>query len=142
MLTIKLDLDLKYGLDEIDVLGDLSVSDGHFTILVKTTYLDSWLVELIDAANRLPKAGHIDAAIEEEPEPMQLELTSEKRVRLCRKGQIVVADSMADFNAALQDAAKSLLDAVGSLPQSHINASLDRIREYYQKKPGSGRDVF
>ena len=133
MMTIKLNLDEEYGLDEIDVLGDLKISDGHSTIVVRTTFLDSWLAELINATDGLSKAGYIDVAVPEEPVPMRIELSTDKRVTLSREGQIVVADSISDFNAALKDAAKSLLDAVGELPRSHQNEILDSIREYYRR---------
>ena len=132
-MTIKLNLDEEYGLDEIDVLGDLKISDGHSTIVVRTTFLDSWLAELINATDGLSKAGYIDVAVPEEPVPMRIELSTDKRVTLSREGQIVVADSISDFNAALKDAAKSLLDAVGELPRSHQNKILDAIREYYRR---------
>ena len=132
-MTIKLNLDEEYGLDEIDVLGDLKISDGHSTIVVRTTFLDSWLAELINATDGLSKAGYIDVAVPEEPVPMRIELSTDKRVTLSREGQIVVADSISDFNAALKDAAKSLLDAVGELPRSHQNEILDSIREYYRR---------
>lgn len=131
MLSINLDLDLEDGLDEIDVLGDLRISDGHSTIVVKTTYVDSWLEELIEAAKRLSSEGHIQAVAPEESVPIQLELDPGKCVTISRQGQIVIADSMSDFHRALNDAAKLLLDAVGNLPRSRINKSLDIIREYY-----------
>ncbi len=132
MLTIRLDLDLENGLDEIDILGDLTISDVHSTIMVKTTFLDSWLVELINAADRLPSEGHVDVEAEE-PVPIQLKLSPDQHVTLSREGQSVVAVSMSDLHAALRNAAKSLLDAVGNLPRSHINKDLDVIREYYQR---------
>jgi hypothetical protein len=131
MLTIKLDLDEEFGVDEIDVLGDLTISDGQSAIVVKATFLDSWLEELVSAANRLPSMGQVAVEAPEEPAPIRIELGSDKRITLSREGQIVVANSMADFNAALKDAAKSLLEKVDNLPRSRQNASLDPIREYY-----------
>jgi hypothetical protein len=133
MLTIKLHLDEDCGLDEIDVLGDLIISDNRSTIVVNTTYVDSWLAELIDAADRLAKESHVEVAAPEEPVRIRLELGSDNRVTLSLKDQIVVADSMSDFSAALKGAAKSLLDAVGNLPRSRENTILDPIRKYYQK---------
>jgi hypothetical protein len=133
MLTIKLHLDEDCGIDEIDVLGDLIISDNHSTIAVNTTYLDSWLAELIDAADRLPKEGHVDVAAPEEPVPIRLEMGSDNRVRLSYKEQLVVADSMNDFRTALKAAAKSLLDSVDNLPRSRENKILDPIRRYYQR---------
>src|SRR5690349_19877278 len=96
MLTIKLHLDEDCGIDEIDVLVDLIISDNHSTIAVNTTYLDSWLAELIDAADRLPKEGRVDLAAPEQPAPIRLEMGSDNRVRLSYKEQLVVADSMND----------------------------------------------
>jgi len=43
VLTIKPIIDQEDGIDEIDVLGDLLISDSISTIALKTTFLD-WLV--------------------------------------------------------------------------------------------------
>ena len=41
MVTLKMSFEKETGLDAIDPLGDLTISDGVSTITIKTTYLDS-----------------------------------------------------------------------------------------------------
>ncbi len=47
MLTITVTFEEESGLDLDDPLGDISISDDQTTLVLKTTYLDSWLAAMI-----------------------------------------------------------------------------------------------
>ncbi len=133
MLKISPSIPSEYEIDEIDVVGDLTVSDGRSSFTVKTTYLDSWLEELVNAFDRMQSEPLIDVAIPEDPVPLHLRLDSLGRVVLSRQGQSVLADSCAEFGSALREAANSLLKLFDGLPHSQQNKSLDTIRQYCRR---------
>lgn len=129
MLTIKLTLDEEGGLDPIDVLDDLTISDGHSAIIVKTTFLDTWLASLIVAHNKFKLSGDVTVDVQE-PSPLRVRMNPDGSVRISYEDQEVVADSLTALETALRAAARPLLDAIGNLPRSHLNLDLKALREF------------
>jgi hypothetical protein len=129
MLTIKLRLDEGGGLDPIEVLGDLTISDGHSAIVVKTTFVDTWLESLIVAHHKLKLSGDVKVDVQE-PSPLRVRMNPDGSVRISYEDQEVVADSLTALETALRTAARPLLDAIGDLPRSHLNTALKTLREF------------
>jgi hypothetical protein len=136
VLTIKPIIDQEEGIDEIDVLGDLLISDSISTIVLKTTFLDSWLVALIEARAKLPNASQVVVNVPEELEPIRMQLRPDGLVTISYENQMVLADSPDAFDLALKVAAKSLLEVIGSLPRSRMNTLLEPIRLFSENARG------
>jgi hypothetical protein len=136
VLTIKPIVDQEDGIDEIDVLGDLLISDTISTIVLKTTFLDSWLGALIEANAKLRDAGELVVNVSEELVPIQMHLKSDGRVVISYENRMVLAESPEAVDLALKDAAKSLLETVGNLPRSRMNTVLESIRLFSENEHG------
>lgn len=79
MLTIKPIIDQEDGIDEIDVLGDLLISDTISTIVLKDTFLDSWFGALIETNTKLRNADQVVVNVPEEPESIRMQFPSKIR---------------------------------------------------------------
>jgi hypothetical protein len=130
MLTINVNFEKETVIDAIDPLGDLTISDGISTIVMKTTYLDSWLAALISGYNQSRAANRIAVEISEEPHPLLIEVTPAGLLSISYENQRLVPQPRQDLKAALSDAAQYLLRALGSLPDGLRNTFLDPIREF------------
>jgi hypothetical protein len=130
MLNINIDFEKETGLDAIDPLGDLTISDGISSIAIKTTYLDSWLAALISGYNQSRDANRVAVEISEEPQPLLIEVTPAGLLSISYENQTLVPQPPQDLKAALRGAAQYLLKALDSLPDSQRNTFLDPIREF------------
>ena len=67
MINIKWTLDEEEGIDPIDPLGDITLTDGRTSFSVESTYLDSWFSAFITGI-KAEKYGH-KATVEVAEEP-------------------------------------------------------------------------
>ncbi len=130
MLTVNVAFEKESGLDAIDSLGDLTISDGISTITIKTTYLDSWLAALVAGYNQTREADHVVLEISEEPQPLLIDVTPEGLLSISYENQTLAPQAPNNLKAGLRQAAESLLGAVDTLPDSQRNTFLDPIREF------------
>jgi hypothetical protein len=130
MFTLKVNFEKETGLDAIDPLGDLTISDGVSTITVKTTYLDSWLAALVAGYNQAREANHVTVEVPEEPQPLLIDVTPEGLLSISYENQTLIPQAPKELKAALRRAAQTLLSAVDTLPDSQRNTFLDPIREF------------
>jgi len=130
MLTVNVAFEKESGLDAIDPLGDLTISDGTSTITIKTTYLDSWLAALVAGCNQTREADHVVVEISEEPQPLLIDVTPEGLLSISYENQTLTPQAPKNLKAGLRRAAQSLLGAVDTLPDSQRNTFLDPIREF------------
>ena len=130
MLTVNVAFEKESGLDAIDSLGDLTISDGISTITIKTTYLDSWLAALVAGYNQTREADHVVLEISEEPQPLLIDVTPEGLLSISYENQTLAPQAPNNLKAGLRQAAESLLGAVDTLPDSQRNTFLDLIREF------------
>ncbi len=130
MLTVNVAFEKESGLDAIDSLGDLTISDGISTITIKTTYLDSWLAALVAGYNQTREADHVVLEISEEPQPLLIDVTPEGLLSISYENQTLAPQAPNNLKAGLRHAAESLLGAVDTLPDSQRNTFLDPIREF------------
>lgn len=141
MVTLKVNFEEETGLDAVDPLGDLTISDGVSTITIKTTYLDSWLAALIAGYNQSRVANHVTVEISEEPQPLLIDVSSEGLLSISYEDQTLIPQAREDLKAALKRAAESLLNALNPLPDVRRNTFLDPIREFISTETGEKRDV-
>jgi len=131
MLNIKIDFDQESdGRDEIDPLGDLTISDGASTIFAGTVYLDSFLAGLISAYNQSGAAAHVAVEIMEEPHLLLIETTPEGWLSISYENRKIAPQPRQDLKAALLVAARYLLRSLPGLPGSKRNSFINPIREF------------
>jgi hypothetical protein len=130
MIDIKLALEKEAGLDLIDPLGDITISDGSSSIVLNTTYLDSWLAALIAGYKRVRGANHVSVEVAEEPIPLHIEVTPNGMLSISYEDQALIPQPPEALEAALKKASKFLLEALGTLPDGPRNSFLDPIREF------------
>jgi hypothetical protein len=130
MLTIKIAFEEETGLDAIDPLGDLTISDGASTIAIRTTYLDSWLAALISGYNRSRQTNHINVEVSEERQAISINILPSGLLSISYENQTLMPQLPQEVKVALKGAAQYLLRALDTLPSSHRNAFLDPIRKF------------
>lgn len=135
MLKINCIHDLENGPDAIDPLGTLSISDGQCTIVVKTTYLDSWLVALIGALEQIRSVGHAVVEVSEEPTSLQLKRASDGTVIISYEDKTVVAESQRALDFSVRTAAGTFLRQVDAWPSAGKNEFLKPIRRFVSTTP-------
>jgi hypothetical protein len=129
MLTVTFTFDQELGLDAIDPLGDLSISDGRSVITINTTFLDSWLVALIEAHDTRNE-DHMKVGVAEESFFLQIDVDSSGLLTIRDDKLSLSPHSRAAFYKALQTASESFLRAVGVLPGGHRNMLLEPIKKF------------
>jgi hypothetical protein len=130
MIDIKLAFEKEAGLDLMDPLGDITISDGSSSIVLNTTYLDSWLAALIAGYKRVRGANHVSVEVAEEPIALHIEVTPNGLLSISYEDQALIPQPPEALEAALKKASKFLLEALGTLPDGPRNSFLDPIREF------------
>lgn len=130
MLTIKLTFEEETGLDAIDPLGDVTISDGVSAFTIRTTYLDSWLAALISGYNQSRSADSVTVEVSEEPQPIKILGTPAGLLTISYENQTLQPQSAQDLKVALRNAAVDLLKALDGLPNDRRNNFLDPIRKF------------
>ena len=130
MVDIKLTFEAETGLDGMDPLGDISISDGSSTIAERTTCLDWWLAALIEGYTQTRVSSHVSVDIRCERAPLHIEVTSNGLLLISYENKALSPQPPKDFEVALKKASRSFLEAIGNLPNAARNTSLDPIREF------------
>jgi hypothetical protein len=132
MLKISVTLDHEDGPpDPLDILGNLVISDEQTTITLETTFVDVWLVALIDALPRLQSVEHVVVEAEE-PIPLRVDVDSEGSLLISSGQEAVVARSISELRSAIKDAAGALLNAMRAIPNAENNPDLALIEQFYR----------
>ncbi len=132
MLKISVTLDLEDGPDAINVLGDLIISDEQSKITLETTFLDSWLIALMEVLPRLSTADHLIVEVDEEPKPLRLDIDADERILVSYEHEVVVAQTLAELIEAIADAAGALLTALKHVSEVEKNPDIAVISQFYQ----------
>jgi hypothetical protein len=130
MIDIKLTFEEDTGLDGVDPVGDITISDGSSSIVLDMTYLDSWLTALIAGYKRVRGANHVAVEVAEEPAALHIDVTPKGLLSISYENQTLIPQSPEALEVALKNASKFLLDALDTLPDSPRNSFLDPIREF------------
>jgi RHS repeat-associated protein len=139
MVKISFTFDDGAGVNAMDPVGDLIISDGRSDVVVKTTYLDSWLEALIRAYKRVRAEEHVTVRVPEEPQPILIDGLPDGRLTITRSGKAVLAEAPEALEAALKAVSRSFLDAIQELPETSRNKIIDPIRQF-ATSPRAGPD--
>jgi hypothetical protein len=140
MIKISFTFDSDAGVNAIDPVGDLLISDGRSLVLLKTTYLDSWLEAMISAQSQAKVAKHLRVGVPEEPEPVLIDRLPDGQLKITYRGKTVVADAPEALEAALRTASRSFLEAIRESPERERNKIIDSIRRFASESTVEGAD--
>jgi hypothetical protein len=130
MLNVSITFDEETKLDAIDLLGDLRISDGHSTIMIATTFLDSWLVALIEAYDQTRTAGHVKVEVPEEHFFLQIDVGVSGLIAISDGKSTLQPQSRDAFYRALRAASEYFLKVVVVLPGSERNTLVETIKMF------------
>ncbi|HBB35192.1 MAG TPA: hypothetical protein DDZ80_03500 [Cyanobacteria bacterium UBA8803] len=117
------------GIDPIDPVGDITVTNGQTTIQVEATYLDSWFDALITGIKGVQTGSKVTVEIVEEPDLLRFE-PSNGGVKISYKNTAIVVSRIDEFIQALKLAAKDFLLRLDQIKGCECNNLLNLIRDF------------
>ena len=130
MLTIDCIFDEESGLDAADPLGILMISDGQSELRIHNTFLDSWLIALIDALHSLHALKQFLIEVPEEQKSIGLKVFDDGKIEMSYGGKTIVAGERSEFDRALRLAARKFLVGVDSVAAEPRNTDIAAIRRF------------
>lgn len=122
------------GIDPIDPVGDIVLTDGQTEIRVKATYLDSWLEVLLDGLAGFQKGEKLQLEIPEEPDFLVVEPFN-SGFKISYKEKQIIAKSFTDFS---KEIARVSQDFLVKINQKNVgkesNPILQKIQEFVKKE--------
>jgi len=107
-MKIEWKLDEEGGIDPIDPVGDIVISDGDRTIQEESTYLDSWFDALITGAKNITSVNSLVIDIAEEPHDLRLKRVS-PGLQIYYKEKTIWVNELDEFSKALKQSATSFI---------------------------------
>ncbi|MGH9396163.1 MAG: hypothetical protein ACRD18_04860 [Terriglobia bacterium] len=132
MFSISCAFDKESGVDAMDPFGDIRLTDGRSTILIPSTYLDSWLKALVKALDQVRNGTSFAVAIPEEPKPLQIDVGIDGIITVRHGGETVVAEDSHAFEGALRVVCKTFIGRLSHLSEAFSNPAITAIRRFYQ----------
>lgn len=137
MINIKWTLDEEEGIDPIDPLGDITLTDGRTSFSVESTYLDSWFSALITGINAV-KSGHMATVeVAEEPDILIFEPWESGMILFYQNSSLRV-NKIEEFMEIFRHAVQKFLCQVDNCER---NPLLNLIRDFLEaeKIPAASR---
>lgn len=128
-MKIEWKLDEQDGLDPIDTLGNITVTDGERTIQEESTYLDSWFDALITGLKGVQAGKSLTVEIVEEPEPLIFK-PDRFGLQISYQNQSIYVNKVDEFIQTLKRAAKDFLLRVDQMTGAERNQLLNLIRDF------------
>jgi hypothetical protein len=133
MLTIACTFDEELGPGGMDPLGNITISDGQSQINIEETYLDSWLVALIESIDQLGSRSGCNLKTEER-DPMEIHLAFGGRIEISYKDRTVRAEGVRELEIAVRAACVDFFQTLETSDKARreasCNRSLDPIRRF------------
>jgi hypothetical protein len=122
------------GIDPIDPVGDIILTDGQTEIQVKATYLDSWFEVLIDGLEGCQEGKKLQLEIPEEPDLLAIKPFN-SGIKLSYGNKEIIGENFADFKKEIiRNAQEFLIDLnlknIGNIQ----NPVLRKIQEFVKKE--------
>lgn len=130
MFTITCSFERESGTDAMDPLGDIELTDSHSSLLISTTYLDSWLESMIQAIDRIRSGATFQISVPEEREILRLSVGIDDQITIRHENNVVVARDRKEFETALREACKHFLAGVSIQEESTRNPAIQRVRRF------------
>jgi|SRR5215213_9137953 len=125
-MQIELTYDNGTPLDTESILGRIKLSKGEESIEEDNTYLDSWLIALIEGLDRIERNQRVSIDLVEEPDPLELDWTS-GRLTIQYKSQKLVLDGKEELRTALKESARSMASKFDSVEETLL---LKRVLDF------------
>lgn len=127
---------IEYLLDSSDSadsepLGDLRICDSQGEIRIENTYIDSWLLSLLQFSLLPTKKGSANISILEEPEPISVEV-SNGRVYFCY-ASVLVSGQLPEFSTEIIRAAHEFISLIKAKQWDSSNGSISILDDLLRK---------
>ncbi len=107
-MYIELTYDEDFELNAEEILGKIKLSKDRQAIEEDNTYLDSWIIALIEGLHKIEGNGRVLLDLIEESASLEMERSNELLV-IKYKTQKVVLDGVEELRAALKESAQSMI---------------------------------
>ncbi|MEQ8974834.1 MAG: hypothetical protein RIE73_31175 [Coleofasciculus sp. C1-SOL-03] len=131
-MKIEWKLDEEGGIDPIDPVGDIVISDGDRTIQEESTYLDSWFDALITGAKNITSVNSLVIDIAEEPHALRLTQVLQG-LQISYKDKTIWVAELDEFIKTLKQSATSFILKFNK-KEMDKNELLDKIRDFVDFK--------
>lgn len=122
------------GIDPIDPVGDIILTDGQTEIQVKATYLDSWFEVLINGLEGCQEGKKLQLEIPEEPDSLTIRPFNSGFKLNCKNKEIIV-ENFANFR---KEIVKTTQEFLVKLNLTNIgnsqNPVIQKIQEFVKKE--------
>jgi hypothetical protein len=115
MFEVEWQLDEEEELNLVSLLGRIQVTDGVYSILEPSVYLDSWFAVLLRVAKTVP-TDETAVEIPEHPHKLVVWRDQAGHVHLMFRENEVIAESPQIFREAIVRAAEAFLNRTASIP--------------------------
>ncbi len=115
MFQIEWQLDEEEELNLVSLLGEITISDGVYSILERSVYLDSWFAALLRVTKAVP-TDETAIEIPEHPQKLVVWRDQADHVHLMFRENEVIAESPAIFREAVIHAAEAFINRATSIP--------------------------
>jgi len=133
MINIKWTLDEQEGIDPIDPLGDMIITDSHTILSVESTYLDSWFSALITGIKAVNAGKRVTVEVAEEPDPLIFEPWKSGMI-ISYKDRALQVKKIDEFMESFRNAAHKFLCKVDNQTGCDRNPLLNLIRDFLAEK--------
>lgn len=132
-MQILFTLDQDDGIDLIDPLGDIIITNNQSTLSVESTYLDSWFDVLINGLNSLQNNCKITLEIIEEPKVITFEPVLEG-FKISYGKEVLFFDNLNEFYQSLLKSAQEFLSQLKQTQKNCSNLSiLNKIDNFIEQ---------
>ncbi|MBC6420638.1 MAG: hypothetical protein GDA43_00935 [Hormoscilla sp. SP5CHS1] len=131
MIDIKWTLDEEEGIDPIDPLGDITLTDGRTSLSVESTYLDSWFSALITGIKAVKSGHRATVEVAEEPDILIFE-PWESGMLLSYQNSALRVKQIEEFLEIFRHAAHQFLSQVDNQTGCDRNPLLNLIRDFLE----------
>ena len=102
------------GIDPIDLLGEIVLTDGQTTFRVEATYIDSWFEALIAGIKAIAAGNKLTVEVVEEPEPLIFE-PGDGTMKILYQGQALKINDIDEVVDSLKKSARTLIEQLNGL---------------------------
>src|SRR6266481_6476265 len=111
----------------MDPLGGITICDGGSSIVLSTTYLDSWLAALIAGYKRVLCANHVSVEVAEEPIALHIEVTPKGLLSISYENEALIPQPPEALETALKRHRSSCWKRLVLCPIAHGVHSLTQL---------------
>ncbi|WP_220814067.1 hypothetical protein [Pseudomonas paralcaligenes] len=112
-------------------LGDLKICDDQGEIRIENTYIDSWLLSLLQFSSLPTKEGSANISILEELEPISVEVRNGKIYFF--HANALVSGELSEFSTEISRAAREFISLIKAKQWDSCNSTISILDDLLRK---------